>query len=87
MSTSDTGQRLHHYAPDLHFTHLVADRTEPVLYGLAAEGSSSPRGPITLVRMMLETSVLQSRNLDVDWWWIAVVPLRKAPTGEVQVVP
>jgi hypothetical protein len=84
----DTGQLLHHDAPELQFTQLIADRTEPVFYGLSAEGSSSAKATVTLVRMDARNgSILESRNLDADWWWIAVAPLQKAPTGEVQVVP
>jgi hypothetical protein len=84
----DTGQLLHHYAPELHFAALIADRTEPVLYGLAAEGSTTWKAPVKLVRTDARSGrVLQSRYLDVDYWWITVAPLQKAPTGEVQVVP
>jgi hypothetical protein len=84
----DTGQLLHHYAPQFHFTDLIPDRTEPVLYGLAAEGGTIWEAPVNLVRMDARNGrVLQSRQLDVDYWWIAVAPLQNAPTGEVQVVP
>jgi hypothetical protein len=84
----ETGRLLRHDAPNLHFTSLIPDRTEPVLYGLAAEGGSSRKAPIELVRIDSRNGhVIASRVLDVDFWWIATAPLRVAPTGDVQVDP
>lgn len=84
----ETGQLLRHDAPQLHFTALVPEPTEPVLYGLAAEGGSSRKAPVELVRIdARDGHVMQSRVLDVDYWWIAVAPLRIVRSGEVQVVP
>jgi hypothetical protein len=88
MVDPDTGRLLKSIAPELHFTDLIGDRAESVLYGLAAEGGSSPKAPITLVRIDARNGrELQSRNLDEDWWWITVAPLQNTPTGEVQIVP
>jgi hypothetical protein len=84
----ETGQLLRHDAPDLHFTALISDRTEPVLYGLSAEGGSNRKAPVELVRIDTRDGlVMQSRVLDADFWWIAAGPLRATPSGNVEVVP
>jgi hypothetical protein len=83
-----TGKLLRHDAPDLHFTKLIPDQTEPVLYGLAAEGWSTPQAPVQLVRIdARDGRVVQSRLLDVDYWWMAAGPLRETPSGNVKMTP
>lgn len=85
---AETGQLLRHDTPDLHFSALIPDQTEPVLYGLAADGGSNWEAPVELVRIdARDGRVMQSRVLDVDFWRIATAPLRRAPTGDVRAVP
>ncbi len=84
-----TGKLLRHDAPNLHFTTLIPDRTEPTLYGVAAEGTSgAPQAPVELVRIdARDGHTLASRPLDVDYWWIAEASLRSVPSGEIKVTP
>jgi hypothetical protein len=84
-----TGKLLRHDAPNLHFTRLIPDQTEPTLYGVAAEGhSGGPEAPVQLVRIdTRDGHVLASRQLDVDYWWLAEASLRAIPNGEVKITP
>jgi hypothetical protein len=83
---SSNGQLLHHVAPDLHFSVLIPDREEPVLYGLS-NGGPNWEFPVKLVRIDARNGeVLQTRTLDTDRWNISVAPLRLAPRGDVQVI-
>ena len=84
----ETGRLVRHDAPDLHFTALISGRTEPVLYGLAAEGGSNRKAPVELVRIdARDGRVMQSRVLDTDVWRITTASLRAAPSGDVRAVP
>ena len=81
-----TGRLLRQIAPHLHFSALIPDRVEPVLYGLA----SGPdwQAPVELVRIdARDGRVVESRLLDVDVWRVATAPLRTAPTGDVRASP
>jgi hypothetical protein len=83
---SSNGHSVHHVAPDLHFSVLIPDREEPVLYGLS-DGGPNWEFPVKLVRIDARNGeVLQTRTLDTDRWNIAVAPLRQAPWGDVQVI-
>jgi hypothetical protein len=83
---SSNGQALHPVAPDLHFSVLIPDQEEPVLYGLSS-GGPNWEFPVKLVRIdARDGQVLQSRTLDTDRWNISIARLRLAPTGDVQVI-
>jgi len=83
---SSNGHLLHHVAPDLHFSVLIPDREDPVLYGLSS-GGPNWEFPVKLVRIDARNGeVLQTRTLDTDCWNISVAPLRLAPRGDVQVI-
>jgi hypothetical protein len=83
---SSNGQSLHHVAPDLHFSVLIPDRVEPVLYGLSS-GGPGWEFPVKLVRIDARNGqILQTRTLDTDRWNISIAPLRLAPTGDVHVI-
>jgi hypothetical protein len=82
-----TGRLLRHVAPDLHFFELIPDRTEPVLYGLATEAPNGS-GPTELVRIdARDGSVMASRLLDTDFWYIAIAPIRIAPPDDLRAIP
>ncbi len=84
----ETGRLVRHDAPHLHFAALIPGRAEPVLYGLTAEGGSTWKAPVELVRIdARDGRVMQSRVLDTDIWRIATASLRAAPTGDVRAVP
>jgi hypothetical protein len=81
-----TGQLLLQLVPNLHFSALISDRAQPVLYGLTTEDPDW-RGPVELVRIdARDGRVLQSRVLDSDFWRISIAPVRLAPTGDVQAL-
>ena len=83
---SSNGQSLHPVALDLHFSVLIPDREEPVLYGLSS-GGPNWEFPVKLVRIdARDGQVLQSRTLDTDRWNISIAGLRLAPEGDVQVI-
>jgi len=84
----ETGRLVRHDAPDLNFSALISGGAEPVLYGLTAEGGSTWKAPVELVRIdARDGRVMQSRVLDADIWRIVTAPLRTAPTGDVRAVP
>jgi hypothetical protein len=79
------GRLIRHVVPELHFSTLLSDREEPVLYGLS-NGGPEWEYPVQLVRIdARDGKVLQSRTLDTDRWNISIGALRMAPTGDVQV--
>jgi hypothetical protein len=81
-----TGHLLRQIAPDLHFSVLIPDRDESVLYGLS-NGGPNWEYPIKLVRIdASDGQILQTRTLGTDHWSISIAPLRLAPTGDVQVI-
>jgi hypothetical protein len=83
---SSNGQLLYHVAPDLHFSVLIPDREEPVLYGLSSGGPDWDF-PVKLVRIdARDGKILQTRTLDTDRWNISVAPLRLAPKGDVRAI-
>jgi hypothetical protein len=79
------GRLLRQVASELHFSALISDSEEPVLYGLS-NGGPEWESPVELVRIDARTGlVLQSRILDTDHWNISIAALRMAPTGDVRV--
>jgi hypothetical protein len=79
------GRLIRQVVPELHFSTLLSDREEPVLYGLS-NGGPEWEYPVQLVRIdARDGKVLQSRTLDTDRWNISIGALRMAPTGDVQV--
>jgi len=83
---SSNGHSLHHVAPDLHFSILIPDREEPVLYGLS-NGGPNWEFPVKLVRIdARDGQILQTRTLETDRWNISIAPLRLAPKGDVQAI-
>jgi len=79
------GRLLRQVGPEFHFSALISDRKEPVLYGLS-NGGPNWEFPVQLVRIdARDGQVLQSRTLDTDFWNISIAALRMAPTGDVQV--
>ena len=72
-----TGQLLRQVASDLHFSALIPDRAEPVLYGLA-------RAALVLIDAQ-DGRILKSRALDSDFLWIATAPLRLVNSGNVRL--
>jgi len=83
-----TGRLLKHVAPDLYFTTLVPDHTQPILYGLSADGDN-PYESVKLARIDARNgSVLQTRALDSDLWRIVIAPIQFVPaTGALVVLP
>ncbi|HEV2174832.1 MAG TPA: hypothetical protein VGR71_14765 [Nitrospira sp.] len=83
---ASNGQLLYHVATDLHFSILIPDQHESVLYGLSS-GGPNWEFPVQLVRIdARDGQVLESRTLDTDRWHIAMASLRSAPTGDVKVI-
>jgi WD40 repeat protein len=83
---SSSGRLLRHITPDLHFSILLSDRQEPVLFGLS-NGGPNWEFPVKLLRIDAQDGqILQSRTLDTDRWSISIAPLRLAPEGDVQVI-
>jgi hypothetical protein len=81
-----SGHLLDHVAPDLHFSVLIPDREEGVLYGLS-NGGPNWEFPVKLVRMDAhDGQILQTRTIDTDRWNISIAPLRLVPRGDVQVI-
>lgn len=83
---SSNGHLLHHVADNLHFSILIADQQESVLYGLSS-GGPNWEFPVQLVRIdARDGQVLESRTLETDRWHIAVASLKSAHTGDVWVI-
>jgi hypothetical protein len=81
-----TGHLLRQIAPDLHFSVLIPDRDESILYGLS-NGGPNWEYPIKLLRIdASDGQILQTRTLDTDHWSISIGSLRLAPRGDVQVI-
>jgi hypothetical protein len=79
-----SGHLLQHIVPDLHFSVLIADRTRPVLYGLAP-GGPNWESPVELISIdARDGRTLQSRTLDSGFWTISMASLRGTPSGEVR---
>jgi hypothetical protein len=76
---------LAHLAPDLYFWQLVPNHAGSELYGITMECNTNP--PLTgLVRIdTQDSSVLQYRVLDSDYWWIAAGKLLLSPSGNVSL--
>jgi hypothetical protein len=80
------GRLLRQITPELHFSALVSDKVEPVLYGLS-NGGQEWKDPVQLVSIdARDGKVLQLRTLDRDFWHISIAALRKAPRGDVRVI-
>lgn len=77
------GRLLRQIAPELHFSTLISDREEQVLYGLS-NGGPNWESPVQIIRIdARDGQFLQSRILDTDRWHISIARLWMAPTGDV----
>jgi hypothetical protein len=82
-----TGRLTRQVATELHFSGLVADPAEPVLYGMALGGDNSQGEPEQLVRLnALDGSVVNSRILGPgESLQVSVARLRDIRDGDVTV--
>ncbi len=80
-----TGRLLKHIAPDLYFTEIIPDRTQPILYGLSADGDNFYES-VKLARIdARDVRVLQTRTLDSDFWRIITAPVQTLPTTDAHI--
>jgi hypothetical protein len=80
-----TGRLLKHIAPDLYFTELIPDRTQPILYGLSSDGDNFYES-VKLARIdARDVRVLQTRTLDSDFWRIITAPVQTLPTTDAHI--
>jgi hypothetical protein len=81
-----TGHLVKHVAPDLYFSQLIPDRTQPILYGLSEDGKNIYES-IKLARIDAHDGrVLQIRALDSDLWRIVTAPLQTVPITDAHIV-
>src|SRR5262249_4805129 len=82
---SASGRLVRQIAPDLHFSALLTNRTGTMVYGLST-GDAKWESRVQLVRMdARDGRVLESRELNSDFWRIAMVSLRFIPSGVVRL--
>jgi hypothetical protein len=82
-----TGRLTRQIAAELHFSGLIADPAEPVLYGIALGGDNSLGEPEQLVRLnALDGTVVNSRTLGPgESLRVSVARLRDTRDGDVTV--
>jgi hypothetical protein len=82
-----TGRLTRQVATELHFSGLIADPAEPVLYGVALGGGNSLGEPEQLVRLnALDGTVIKSRILGPgESLQVSVARLRDIRDGDVTV--
>jgi hypothetical protein len=80
-----TGRVVVQIAPHLYFWNLIPNRAGSELYGITSEAAGT-QGPAELVRVDAHSgSVLQSRSLESDYWWISVATLRSIPSHNITI--
>jgi hypothetical protein len=80
-----TGRLVKHVAPDLYFTEIVPDRTQPILYGLSADGENFYQSTKLARIDAHDGSVLQIRILDSDLWRIVTAPVQTIPATDAHI--
>jgi hypothetical protein len=81
-----TGHIVKHVAPDLYFSQLIPDRTQPILYGLSADGDNFYES-VKLARIDAHDGrVLQTRTLDSDLWRIVTATVKTLPKMDAHIV-
>jgi hypothetical protein len=80
-----TGRLVKHVAPDLYFSELIPDPTQPILYGLSADGENYYQSTKLARIDAHDGNVLQVRALDSDLWRIVTAPLQTVPTMDAHI--